>query len=210
MEPWAWEYVDDGHPRPADVAVVERFLNTVDRHTFGAHAGKPDDRRDRLRSVAALGEWLRESSLLERGRTVEHEDVELARILRDGVREWLAARQGLEHEAGAVERADEVLESVVLRVSLRGDRITLVAAAARRRRGAVLAPLVRHLVSAHESGTLDRLRICAAVECRFVFYDHSRSGSSRWCSMATCGNREKTRRYRARRAAASVDGTRRA
>lgn len=207
MEPWAWEYVDPDHPRPADVAVVERFLNTVDRHTFGAHAAKPDDRRDRLRSAAALREWLRESSLLERGRTVEHEDVELARRLRDGVREWLAARQGLEHDTAAVERADEVLESVVLRASLRGDRIALVATAARR--GAVLAPLVRYLVSAHESRTLDRLRICAAADCRFVFYDHSRSRSSRWCSMATCGNRVKTRRYRARRAAASDDGARR-
>lgn len=206
MEPWAWEHVDRDHPRPADVAVVERFLNTVDRHTFGAHAGKPDGRRDLLSSAAALRAWLRESSLLERGRPVEHEDVELARLLRDGVREWLIARQGLKHEAGAVERADEVLESVVLRASLQSDRIALVAAAARR--GAVLAPLVRHLVSAHESGTLDRLRICAAADCRFVFYDHSRSRNSRWCSMATCGNRVKTRRYRARRAAA-VDRARR-
>jgi predicted RNA-binding Zn ribbon-like protein len=32
-----------------------------------------------------------------------------------------------------------------------------------------------------------------------VFEDESRAGRRRWCDMATCGNRAKVRRYRARR-----------
>ena len=52
-------------------------------------------------------------------------------------------------------------------------------------------------------GSWHRLRICAAPDCRWVFYDTSRSGAGRWCSMATCGNRDKTRRYRDRRQAAT-------
>jgi predicted RNA-binding Zn ribbon-like protein len=33
-----------------------------------------------------------------------------------------------------------------------------------------------------------------------VFYDRSRNRGSHWCAMSVCGNRTKTRRYRARRA----------
>jgi predicted RNA-binding Zn ribbon-like protein len=44
----------------------------------------------------------------------------------------------------------------------------------------------------------DRLRICANETCRYVFFDDSRTGKRRWCDMATCGNRAKAARHRAR------------
>ena len=47
-------------------------------------------------------------------------------------------------------------------------------------------------------GRAYRVKICNAPDCGLVFYDHSRSRTSRWCSMDTCGNRVKTRRYRQR------------
>jgi predicted RNA-binding Zn ribbon-like protein len=34
----------------------------------------------------------------------------------------------------------------------------------------------------------------------WVFYDRSRNRSRHWCSMGVCGNRAKTRTYRAKRA----------
>jgi predicted RNA-binding Zn ribbon-like protein len=43
-----------------------------------------------------------------------------------------------------------------------------------------------------------RLRPCANPECRLFLLDESRSGTARWCSMATCGNRLKARRHHAR------------
>lgn len=46
-----------------------------------------------------------------------------------------------------------------------------------------------------------RLRPCANRECNLFLVDHSRPGTAKWCSMATCGNRMKVRAY-ARRAAA--------
>ncbi|NYF18371.1 putative RNA-binding Zn ribbon-like protein [Microbacterium sp. AK009] len=46
-----------------------------------------------------------------------------------------------------------------------------------------------------------RLRPCANAECNLFLVDHSRPGTAKWCSMATCGNRMKARAY-ARRAAA--------
>lgn len=47
-----------------------------------------------------------------------------------------------------------------------------------------------------------RLRRCANDECLWLFLDHSKSGTRRWCDMASCGNRAKAQRhYRKRRAA---------
>jgi len=43
-----------------------------------------------------------------------------------------------------------------------------------------------------------RLKLCDSQTCRWVFYDQSRNHSSRWCTMASCGNRQKARRFRAR------------
>ncbi len=43
-----------------------------------------------------------------------------------------------------------------------------------------------------------RLRPCANVECNLFLIDHSRPGTARWCSMATCGNRMKARTYATR------------
>jgi predicted RNA-binding Zn ribbon-like protein len=40
----------------------------------------------------------------------------------------------------------------------------------------------------------DRIRACG--RCGWLFLDSSRGGRRRWCSMSTCGNREKARRHR--------------
>jgi predicted RNA-binding Zn ribbon-like protein len=65
---------------------------------------------------------------------------------------------------------------------------------------AALARLAEPIVELIESGERERLRTCANPSCRWVFYDASRTGRRRWCEMATCGNRAKAARHRARRA----------
>jgi predicted RNA-binding Zn ribbon-like protein len=47
---------------------------------------------------------------------------------------------------------------------------------------------------------LDRLGRCE--HCRWLFLDHSRNRSRRWCSMSSCGAVAKMRRHRAARASA--------
>lgn len=49
-------------------------------------------------------------------------------------------------------------------------------------------------------GPLDRLGECPS--CGWLFLDTSRNRQRRWCSMATCGSRDKAQRYYARNAAA--------
>jgi predicted RNA-binding Zn ribbon-like protein len=48
-----------------------------------------------------------------------------------------------------------------------------------------------HLFEHHPS----RIRRCANPDCVLWFLDVSRPGTRRWCSMAACGNREKSRRH---------------
>ncbi len=66
-----------------------------------------------------------------------------------------------------------------------------------------LAAVAEPLVALVAGGATERLRICANDGCRWVFEDTSRTGRRRWCSMASCGNRAKAARHRARRRAAA-------
>ncbi len=61
-----------------------------------------------------------------------------------------------------------------------------------------LARLADPLVIEIRDGRADRVRICANDTCRWVFYDESRAGRRCWCDMASCGNRAKAARHRAR------------
>ncbi|MHC0430197.1 CGNR zinc finger domain-containing protein [Streptomyces sp. O3] len=44
----------------------------------------------------------------------------------------------------------------------------------------------------------DRIRACGNQDCILHFYDVSKNGTRRWCSMAGCGNRAKAQRHYAR------------
>ncbi len=61
-----------------------------------------------------------------------------------------------------------------------------------------LARLAEPLVTELTAGHPERIRVCASDTCQWVFYDASRTSRRRWCDMATCGNRAKAARHRAR------------
>ncbi|QER90516.1 CGNR zinc finger domain-containing protein [Streptomyces tendae] len=44
----------------------------------------------------------------------------------------------------------------------------------------------------------DRIRKCANPVCPLRFYDTTKNGGRRWCSMGACGNRAKARRHHER------------
>jgi len=62
----------------------------------------------------------------------------------------------------------------------------------------VLWPAVVSAAELLTSAGLDRVRECAGERCAWLFLDHSKNRSRRWCDMTVCGNREKARRHRAR------------
>jgi predicted RNA-binding Zn ribbon-like protein len=57
-------------------------------------------------------------------------------------------------------------------------------------------PTVLSLLAVHALFTLPPERIRACGRCGWLFLDSSRGGRRRWCSMSTCGNREKASRHR--------------
>jgi predicted RNA-binding Zn ribbon-like protein len=61
-----------------------------------------------------------------------------------------------------------------------------------------LANLADPIVRVIAAGRSERLRACASETCRWIFFDDSRTGRRRWCDMASCGNRAKAARHRAR------------
>lgn len=62
----------------------------------------------------------------------------------------------------------------------------------------LMIPLVESAADALIRDELSRVRRCADPRCHRVFYDVTRNGGRRWCDMATCGNRAKAARHRAR------------
>jgi predicted RNA-binding Zn ribbon-like protein len=57
------------------------------------------------------------------------------------------------------------------------------------------------LVGKHTS----KVRLCANEKCRWLFLDDSKSGTRRWCSMSSCGNRAKAHRHYLRKVQAAAD-----
>jgi predicted RNA-binding Zn ribbon-like protein len=73
------------------------------------------------------------------------------------------------------------------------------------RGGDLLAPLWPIVAAAVElltSKPADHIKPCHA--CRFMFIDHSKNGSRRWCSMDDCGKAAKIARYLQRRSDAQA------
>lgn len=72
----------------------------------------------------------------------------------------------------------------------------------------LLAAIARSAAEILSEGVDAPLRKCANPNCVLYFYDTSRTGQRRWCSMAVCGNRSKvaafSRRHTSRRKASSA------
>jgi predicted RNA-binding Zn ribbon-like protein len=64
---------------------------------------------------------------------------------------------------------------------------------------AVLWPVAHAAVELITTAELARVKRCGG--CPWLFLDHSRNASRRWCAMNDCGTHAKIRRYVARRAA---------
>lgn len=67
----------------------------------------------------------------------------------------------------------------------------------------LLAGIARSAAELVEEGPGAPVRKCARADCVLYFYDTSRTGRRRWCSMAVCGNRSKVAAFSSRRRQAS-------
>ena len=145
--------------------------------------------------------WLSEAGLLAPGEKITRADLDRLRRVREALRQLVAVGQGpgAKPSAPAARAINEVLmgAAIELRVTARGPELIPVGASAVDR---LLGSLTGIVTRAMIDGSWRRLKVCPGPHCGWVFYDHSRNGSGRWCSMNVCGGREKARaHYRRRR-----------
>jgi predicted RNA-binding Zn ribbon-like protein len=175
----------DRAPAPGRLRLIEEFLNTIS----GLRGGV-----DLFAGPDGLAAWLESRDLPAEG-VVGDADVQRAVALREALRAWLSEPRGTPREAAiAIEQAASDAQ-LGLRLADGGEmRLTAQAAGVDGALGAILISFYEGLVD----GAARRLRVCRNPACRWVFYDHSRNGAARWCSMNVCGSRAKTREYRRR------------
>lgn len=201
--------MDTDTSAPGELSLVESFLNTLDERSYRLH-GQRRSGGDALAEPGSLAAWLVGQGFVPPRTTASQRDLAAALDLRSALREGLSRRArrqpgtGRDQAAGHEVPGNAALARFPLLVQLAPDGTLGLEPAACTAPGGehVLRALGRLTVAvarASADGTWDRMRMCGAPDCRWVFYDDSRNGAGRWCSMAVCGNRDKTRRYRDRR-----------
>lgn len=169
---------------------IVEFLNTLDVRQFGPHRDR--DAVDEFETPADLARWLRARRRIRASATVSPAEHRLALRLRAALR----AR----FENGAEEATRElssIAERLAVSVDFSGGRPELKRADTPVR--SFLAELLAGCATAAADGSWPLIKICAADDCRWAFYDRSRNRQGKWCATDVCGNRVKTRRYRQRR-----------
>ncbi len=188
---------------PTDFGLVANhpaldFCNTVGEWA----GGRPE--RDKLLTLGDLVAWARAAGLLTPAEAVALRRprsgarlLARARGFRSALYELVtAAILGHRPEAGAV----ATVEAELARANA-ARRLEPVRGGYAWRWADPTAPDRPLLEVAHAAAELlgeplERVRRCGGEGCGWLFRDTSRAGRRRWCSMSTCGNTAKVRRFR--------------
>jgi predicted RNA-binding Zn ribbon-like protein len=181
---------------PDELANLYDFANSLDVRHF-THHGVPHEQGDQLTGPRELADWMSQRGLSSISAKITSAMFDTALQLRTGVRGYLQCDPAERRSnKNALQALDAAMRLFPLVAEARGGGMVLRGA-----RGDALAGLsvvVAELYDGSVRGTLDRLKTCAAEECRRVFFDRSKPATRRWCMSTLCGNRTKTRTYRER------------
>ncbi len=182
---------------PDALANLYDFANSLDLRHF-VHHGVQHAQADELETSAHLGTWMAHRSLIKPGTAPSKAAFEAALELRKAIRDYLEREPaGRRRDASVKGALDRAMARFPLRVITDGKE-GLKLAAVGTDAVAGLSAVIAELYNGSANGTLDRLKMCASDECKWVFFDRSKPGTRRWCQSTLCGNRQKTRTYRER------------
>lgn len=169
------------------VGLVQAYVNTVDLQ----------DGPEKLSDPTMLTAWLVARRLMESGHSATTGDLKHAIAVREAIRGVIGSGRGGTVYPVDVATLNEAAAASRLRVRFGPDGKARLEPEADGVVGA-LGRLVAAVYAAMAEEGWERLKLCGDPACRWVYYDRSRNHSSRWCSMASCGNRQKARRFRER------------
>lgn len=178
----------------SDTELIRDFVNTKELL----------DGIEGLSTPAELDAWLRGRGLLRDPEPTTSADLKQALKLREALRQILLANTGLEidtHEHFDV--VDTVARKARIELCFEQCAGDLSPSA-----GGVPAALGRLVIAVHRAmadGSWTRLKACRATDCEWAFIDTARNHSRSWCSMSSCGNREKARQFRERHRHVRID-----
>jgi predicted RNA-binding Zn ribbon-like protein len=179
---------------PPPLLLVQAFVDTLDL----------DLRTDVLAHSDEARAWLADAGLRQEDQPGFDTDLRLAREARESLRAMIGRNTGGPPLTEAELRPlEQVTSQAAPRLEVIADgRVGLGTGDGAGRLADGLAGLLLAVRDAQADGSWDRLKLCGNPDCRWAFYDGSRSHQGAWCEMASCGNRLKNRNLRARRAQA--------
>ena len=169
------------------LGLVQAFVNTVDLQ----------DGPERFTDPKALGAWLAAHGLMEPEQPIDDADLRHAIAVREAIRGVIGANTGRKVYPLDVATLNEAAGVSRLRARFGADGKARLEPEAGGADGAI-GRLVATVFAAMAEEDWGRLKLCGSQSCRWAFYDRSRNHSSRWCTMASCGNRQKAKRFRDR------------
>jgi len=176
----------DRQTATGDLGLVQAFVNTTDLQ----------DGPEELEDPNSLQAWLVAKGLLADTQKADASDLRHAIALREAIRNVIGAGSGSSRLYPVdVATLNGAASASGLRIRFGADGRARLEPEAPGVIGA-MGRIVATLYAAMEDPDWTRLKLCSSPTCRWAFYDRSKNHSSRWCTMASCGNREKARRFR--------------
>jgi predicted RNA-binding Zn ribbon-like protein len=170
-------------PAPGALRVVQQFINSND-----LEAGV-----DQLDTPTAMGAWLQVHGLSPSRLRLTRVELERARSFRELLRSLALANNGVPLPPDTLQAVNRAFESLPMVGAFDHEQTHLEPAS--RGLNEALGRIAAIVISEALSGRWRRLKACARDVCHWVFYDHSRSGTGTWCTMAICGSRSKANAY---------------
>ena len=177
---------------PGRLKLLQDLVNTYD-HESGT---------DELDSPRTLERWLTGRDLSDGAGRADAADLESTRRVREALRDLMQANAGGELDPETPRLLNEAAARARLTLHFDDRGGARLRPSATGVAGA-LGEVLTIVEDAMAEGTWARLKVCRADDCRWAFYDRSKNRSGAWCAMSVCGNREKARSYRERRAESS-------
>jgi predicted RNA-binding Zn ribbon-like protein len=175
----------DRQTATGELGLVQAFVNTVDLQ----------DGPEELEDPNTLKAWLVARVLMDGSQPVGEADLRHAIAVREAMRGLIGANSGFPVYPVDVATLNEAAATSRLRMRFGADGKPRLEPDVPGVVGA-MGRLVATLYAAMALEDWTRLKLCRSATCRWAFYDRSKNHSSRWCTMASCGNREKARRFR--------------